>query len=104
PLPRGNLSFVEKYGKEFAEGVDAALKSSLKPLAPTLKTAYQEIDLPFGKLPTRAELELTKKEPKPRGRWATYMLAEWDRDGRLSATYPYPVQTWRLGNDLTWIL
>jgi hypothetical protein len=32
------------------------------------------------------------------------MLAEWDRDGQLPATYPYPVQAWQLGNDLTWIL
>jgi len=55
PLPRGNLSFVEKYGKEFADGVDAALKSSLKPLAPTLKTVYEEIDLPFDKLPTTGD-------------------------------------------------
>jgi len=31
-------------------------------------------------------------------------LEAWDRDGRLSATYPYPVQVWRLGPDLTWVL
>src|SRR5882757_3375603 len=104
PLPRRSIPLMNKYGAEFADGVDAAVKSSLKPLTPTLTTAYQEIDLPFGKLPTRAELELTTKEPKPRGRWATYMLAEWDRNGKLPATYPYPVQAWRLGNDFTWIL
>jgi neutral ceramidase len=104
PLPRRSIPLMDKYGAEFADGVDAALKSSLKPVAPTLKTAYEEIDLPFGKLPTRAELELTTKEPKPRGRWATYMLAEWDRNGQLPAKYPYPIQAWRLGNDLTWIL
>src|SRR6478752_611514 len=104
PLPRRSIPLMNKYGSEFADGVDAALKSSLKPLEPTLKTAYQEIDLPFGKVPTRAELELTAKEPKPRGPWATYLLAQLDRDGPLPATYPYPVQAWRLGNELTWIL
>jgi hypothetical protein len=104
PLPRGNLSFVEKYGNMFADGVDAALKSSLKPLAPTLKTVYEEIDLPFDKLPTRAELEAMGDEKKPQGPWSKYMLAQWDRDGKLPATYPYPVQAWHLGDDLTWIL
>ncbi len=104
PLPRRSIALMNKYGGEFADGVDAALKSSLTTLAPTLQTAYGEIDLPFDKLPTRAELELTTKEPKPRGKWATYMLAEWDREGKLPATYPYPIQVWRLGNNLTWIL
>lgn len=104
PLPRRSIDLMNKYGGEFADGVDAAFKKSLKPLAPTLKTAYHEIDLPFGKLPTRAELELTAKEPKPRGKWANYLLDQWDREGGLAATYPYPIQAWRLGNDLTWIL
>ncbi len=104
PLPRRSIALMDKYGQEFADGVNAAAESSLKPVKSSLHTVYEEIDLPFGKLPTRAELELTTKEPKPRGRWATYLLAEWDRDGQLPATYPYPVQVWRLGNDLTWIL
>ncbi len=104
PLPRGSLVFVAKYGTEFADGVDASLKSSLKSLAPSLKTAYEEIDLPFDKIPTREELEATTKEPRPKGPWAKYMLTQWDRDGKLPATYPYPVQAWRLGDDLTWIL
>lgn len=31
------------------------------------------------------------------------MLSVWDRDGGLSATYPYPVQAWQLGPDVTWL-
>ena len=41
PLPRRTLALMEKYGHEFADGVDAALKSSLKSIAPKLKTAYE---------------------------------------------------------------
>jgi hypothetical protein len=105
PLPRRSIALMEKYGREFADGVDAALKNSMHPLAPTLKTVYEEIDLPFGKLPTRAELTALTGDKPPLGRWSKYMLAEWDRDGSLPATYPhYPVQVWRLGNDLTWVL
>lgn len=103
PLPRRTLALMQKYGVEFADGVDAVLKSSLKPLAPSIKTAYAEIDLPFDKLPTRAELETTTTAAKPQGPWAKYLLTQWDRDGSLPANYPYPVQAWQLGYELTWV-
>ncbi len=103
PLPRHSMELVQKYGVEFADGVDAAIRAGLKPIAPTLRTAYKEIDVPFDKLPTRAELETTTSAAKPQGPWAKYMLAEWDREGSLPATYPYPVQVWRLGDNLTWV-
>jgi neutral ceramidase len=102
PLPRRTIELMEKYGSEFADGVDAA-RPSLKPLAPALKTAYEEIELPFDAIPARAELEATTKEAKPRGPWAKYLLAQLDRDGSLPDKYPYPVQAWRLGDDFTWI-
>jgi neutral ceramidase len=104
PLPRRSIAFVKKYGEEFADGVDATLKSSLSPVAPILVTAYEEIDLPFGKLPSRAELDdITSSDVPAEARWAKFMLSEWDREGKLPATYPYPVQAWKLGNDLTWL-
>src|SRR5262249_35203995 len=31
------------------------------------------------------------------------LLHRIEKDGSLSGTYPYPVQTWRLGDDLTWV-
>ncbi|HEX4412022.1 MAG TPA: neutral/alkaline non-lysosomal ceramidase N-terminal domain-containing protein [Lacipirellulaceae bacterium] len=103
PLPRHSMALVQKYGEEFADGVDAAIKAGLKPITPTLRDAYEEIALPFDKLPTRAELETTTTAARPQGPWAKYMLAEWDREGGLPATYPYPVQAWQLGDNLTWV-
>lgn len=104
PLPRRSIPLMEKYGGEFADGADAAIKAKLKPIAPKLTTAYAEIDLPFDTLPTRAELEAdVASGKKPEGPWAKYLLDEWDRSGGLPATYPYPVQAWKLGDDLTWI-
>jgi neutral ceramidase len=104
PLPRRSVDLMNKYGNEFADGVDSAL-GRLRPLSPKLKTKYEEIDLDFATVPTRAELELTTKEKKPRGTWAEYLLSQWDRDGRLPESYPYPVAVWQLGNkDLTWVL
>jgi hypothetical protein len=104
PLPRRNLSFVKKYGEQFADGVDTALTASPHAVAPTLTTAYKEIALPFGELPTRAELELAvEKGERPQAPWAKYLLGEWDRDGKLPKEYPYPIQVWQLGDDLTWV-
>jgi len=102
PLPRRSIELMKKYGHEFADAVDATLDTALAPVAPSLRTAYTEIDLPFAPLPTRAELELEAADGKPHGPWAKFLLAQWDRDGGLPATYPYPLQVWKLGNDLTW--
>ena len=104
PLPRRTLALMYRYGGEFANGVDAALDSKPQPVAPSLKTAYKEIDLLFGKLPTRAELELASQKTTSEGRWAKYMLSRWDEEGSLKPTYPYPIQVWRLGDELTWVL
>ena len=36
-------------------------------------------------------------------RHARAMLGILDRQGRLPSEYPYPIQVWQFGNDLTWI-
>jgi hypothetical protein len=103
PLPRRSVALMKGYGNQLADAVDATLAHPLKPIAPKLGTAYSEIDLPFAKLPTRAELESDAAGQPPRSRWAKYLLAKWDREGSPKATYPYPLQSWRLGSDVTWI-
>jgi hypothetical protein len=32
------------------------------------------------------------------------MLSIYERDGKLPSRYPYPVQVWRLGSGLQWII
>jgi hypothetical protein len=120
PLPRRSVALMNKYGGELADAVEmaASLRSqirrgedadgivggnSLKPIPATLQTSYKEIDLPFATLPTRAELQAEAAGVPPRSRWAKYLLAKWDREGEPPATYPYPIQAWRLGPDLTWV-
>jgi hypothetical protein len=102
PLPRRSLKHVEEYGKQFADAVDAALEAEMKPIAPTLRTKYEEIDLSFAPLPSRSELEEESTHDKPRGPWAKYLLAQWDEQGQLSPVYPYPLQVWKLGSDVKW--
>ena len=99
PLPRRTVELARDYGAQAARGVADATASGLKPIQGALRTTYSEIDLPFASLPTRQQLE---KDAASRDRYvasrAKLLLAQFDRDGRLSPSYPYPVQTWQLGS------
>ncbi len=105
PLPRRSVELAESYGQQLAEGVDEVLKSNnLRPLAPALRTAYAELDLPFAHLPDLKELkESTRSSNRSEVSRARLLLQHLDREGELSEVYPDPVETWRLG-DLTWVM
>jgi neutral ceramidase len=103
PLPRRSIDWLNRHGRAFADAVDVALNSPLKPIDGTLRTAYEEIDLKFATLPTRDELESAAAGDPPQAAWAKYLLQIWDRDGGLPESYPYPVQVWRLGDEINWL-
>jgi hypothetical protein len=103
PLPRRSVALMQQYGRQLADAIDVTLDGPLTPIPASLHTAYEEIELPFGPLPSRAELELTATGERPQGPWAKYLLSVWDRDGELSSTYSYPIQAWRLGDDVSWL-
>ncbi|WP_164102321.1 neutral/alkaline non-lysosomal ceramidase N-terminal domain-containing protein [Candidatus Laterigemmans baculatus] len=99
PLPRRQVAHAEGYGNQIADAVDAALAQPLQPIEGSLKTVYAEIPLPLSEIPDREELMRQLKEGNrfEIGR-ARQLLEELDEKGELSETYPYPVQTWRLGD------
>jgi neutral ceramidase len=97
------VELMQEYGRQLADAVDRALGQPLHPIQPSLEVAYQEIDLPFDTLPTRGELEVTATAERPQGPWANYLLSVWDRNGGLAPTYPYPIQAWRLGDEIDWV-
>jgi hypothetical protein len=101
PLPRREVALAEQYGHELAGSVKQVLESELTPVAPSLRTAYQQIDLPLDTLPTRKELE-ADAESKDRfvASRAKLLLAQLDAGQPLSPTYPYPVACWRLGDEI----
>jgi hypothetical protein len=103
PLPRRNLDWMNKHGRALADAVDATLRSPLQSITPALRTAYEEIELTFDTLPTRDELASRAAGGPPQASWAKHLLELWDRNGSLPSTYPYPVQAWRLGNELNWL-
>jgi hypothetical protein len=104
PLPRRTVALAEAYGRQLADGVEAALKSPLTPIGGKLAEVYTEIDLPFADLPSHEQIV---KDTHSRDRYiaarARLLEKEWLQTGELRRTYPYPVQVWRLGPDLTFV-
>lgn len=104
PAPRGTVDLTRKYGEMLADAVDHALRGPLKPVRGPLETAWGLVPIAFAPPPSRAELEgrLHDKSVYIQ-RHARLMLTVLDRDGRLPSEYPYPVQVWQFGRDLTLI-
>ena len=103
PLPRRKRELAEVYGKQLAAAVEAVLAKPLTAITGSLSTTYAEIPLAFAKLPTRDDLTAqTKDTNKYIAMRAKMLLEEIDNGKPLSQTYPYPVQTWTLGNDIQW--
>jgi hypothetical protein len=104
PVPRRLASLAEEYGRELAEGVNSVLRGPMAPIHGKLAAAYTEIPLPFADLPSRDQLvkDSTAQNVYVALR-ARHLLSQIEKNGSLSGTYPYPVQAWQLGPDLTWV-
>jgi len=99
PLPRRSVKLAQEYGRQLAEAVDLVLASVMPQIEGALETAYAEIDLPFSRIPTRSELQAaTQSNNRYETGRAKVLLAQLEEQGEVSPTYPYPIQTWQLGD------
>jgi hypothetical protein len=106
PLPRRKVELSEIYGQQLAAAVDEVLRGPMQKLEGELSTTFREIELPFGPLPDRQQLQRDQQnEDKYIASRATLLLEQIDAGRPLAKTYPYPVQTWRLGDavHLVWL-
>ncbi len=105
PLPRRSVDLARKYGEILAAAVEEALHGKMQPQTGPVKAAFELVDVPFQKAPSRAEFEgrLNDKNAAVQ-RHAKYMLQILDRDGKFPDRYPYPVQVWQFGSGVTWII
>jgi neutral ceramidase len=104
PDPRGTVETVQAHGQELAAAVDRVLGPGLQPVGGPLRTAFERIPLAFDTPPSREELEKRLADKNVYVvRHAREMLAILKRYGRLPTEYPYPIQVWQFGKDLTWI-
>jgi neutral ceramidase len=101
PLPRRTVELAQGYGRQLADAVQRVLTGEMQEVAPALAARYREIDLPLAELPSREQIQTDAESDNrfvaARGKLLLEQLA---RSGELSKTYPYPVQTWRLGEDI----
>lgn len=104
PLPRRSVQMARHYGQILAYAVDLVLGREMAPVRGPLKSAFERVAIPFSKPPSRGELEArVGRETGMRQRHAQYLLDRIEREGRLPDSYPYPIQVWQFGNDLTLI-
>ena len=104
PLPRRSVALAEKYGQQLANAVLDVLNAPMTTLHGNLTQAYTEVSLPFAELPSRDQL---LKDSTDANRFvasrAKALLREVEAKGSLRGDYPYPVQVWQLGNELTFV-
>jgi neutral ceramidase len=101
PIPRRDPPLCQQYGERLAEAVERVLAGVMRPIAGELRSSYREIDLPFATLPTREDLDRqVSSGNKYEAERARRLIAQIAAGQPLSATYPYPVQVWRLGTEV----
>ncbi len=106
PLPRRTVELAKDYGRKIAEAVAAPIAGKrLNPVEPRLWTGYREIRLPFAQPLDRPALqERLKSSNKYEVSRAQHLLRQLDSSGQVLRDYPYPVQVWRLGDDLDFVM
>jgi hypothetical protein len=125
PLPRKRIELAERYGNMLAAAVEETLiapgtphgvahggervgdavdsvpaGTSLKTLAPKLKTSLEMVKLNLGPAPSEAELETlsTGTNNASHKRYASRLLAELKAGKSFARAYDYPLAVWRLGD------
>ncbi|MBI4874875.1 MAG: neutral/alkaline non-lysosomal ceramidase N-terminal domain-containing protein [Acidobacteria bacterium] len=115
--PRGTVELARKYGGMLAGAVEKTLSDSMKPVNGPLTPAYTVFPLAFAPTPSREEFEARARgKNTDAGRQvqeflkisnddfrkhAQEALKMMDRNERLPAEYPYPIQAWQFGRGLT---
>lgn len=104
PLPRRSVDLCRKYGHMLAEAVREVLRTPLQIVSPGIRTAFEEIQLPYLQVITRPELEILKQDTNSlKARWANRLLKQLDAGQKFESGSPYPLHVWQLGTELTWI-
>jgi neutral ceramidase len=102
PNPRSRRELAQQHGEALASGVASALDAKPHRVEGRLRSAYQQIELPF-QSHTRDVYQAESKSADPflakRGR---LMLEAFDTGKPVRST-PYPVQAFRIGNGPAWV-
>jgi neutral ceramidase len=101
PLPRRSVPLARQYGNELASAVERVLGEDMNKLDPILSTAYSEVELAFDKPPSKDDLiKIENEKDGYQKRWASNQLRRLKEYGYLLRSYPYPVEIWKLGDQV----
>jgi len=101
PLPRLTVGLARQYGKELAAAVERVLEEDMRELSPQLSASYSEIELPLNPPPSKEELlEIAQDSLAYIKRWADNMLDKMEKEESFISSYPYPLQVWRMGDQM----
>ncbi len=104
PIPRRELAYCERYGEMLSDAVEAVLAGPMQPVTGRLAAAFEFIDLDYDELVTRETLlPVANGSSALHARWANRMLKMIDDGVVFPTSYEYPVQAWRIGDELTLI-
>jgi len=108
PLPRKSLARARQYGKVLAAAVEQVVEDDeFRPLAPEVKMAFREIQLPLEKIADKVYFEqlMAKNEvPAYTRKWAKRMMGRMQKGEQPETSYPYPIQCVQLGDQLLFAL
>jgi hypothetical protein len=103
PSPRPGLALAQQHGRTIAAAVEAIITNSAQTVEGKLNCRFEKLELPFDKLPTRAEWEARAKETNYAGGHARLNLARLARGEKLPTKLPYFIQTWTFGDNLAMV-
>lgn len=105
PLPRRTVELAQEYGGKLATAVQSAVNETTHPISGNLDVRYDEPEIGFDKMLTTEEIDahLVSSNRYEVGR-AKLLKKEIDTTGKLRPNYPYPVQTWKLGDGPLWVI
>jgi neutral ceramidase len=104
PLPRRTVELAKEYGGQLAKAVEAVLASEMTPVGDGLAAAYREVELPLASTPTKEQLESeAASADKYVAARAKMLLDDLENGKPIPASYPYPVESWRLGDEVKWV-
>jgi putative membrane-bound dehydrogenase-like protein len=103
PEPRGMREMSERHGRELSAEVRRILTGEMMPIDRPIAATFGYAGLSFD-LPTIEELKRRGTDSTPQVRRHSEHFQEvYEREGRLPATHPVPIQTWKFGDQLTMI-
>ena len=104
PYPRGTFDHARLHGLRLAGAVAEALKPGMRLIGGPVRCAMKTVDLPFAAVPTAEELRKRLEDPNAAvQRHARFFLDMLDRGEAIPLSYPYPIQVWQFGDNLTFV-